>query len=79
MFCNFLIILWANASKYGSLRYGKVLYILYAPTPARSTMEVTGQMLDTIFTSFDTSPLYLYVLSDHPCLLLLSLPPVLSA
>ena len=24
MFCNFLIILWANASKYGSLRYGKV-------------------------------------------------------
>ncbi len=39
MFCNFLIILWANASKYGSLRYGKVLYILYAPTPARSTME----------------------------------------
>lgn len=26
MFCNFLIILWANASKYGSLRYGKVLF-----------------------------------------------------
>lgn len=48
-------------------------------TPVRSTMEVTGQMPDTIFPSFSTSPLYLYVLSDHPCLLLLSLPPVLSA
>ena len=43
MFCNFLIILWANASKYGSLRYGKVLYILYAPLLLAPLWKLPGR------------------------------------